>query len=337
MSIVIVDDERVHTTQLQSILQRAGFTQLRVMRDPRQATQLIQEKQPDLLLLDLYMAHMNGFQVLSQLETSADVYFPIILLTSDPRPEIKVQASAQGVRDFLSKPFDPWEVRQRVNNLLEARALYLAGARQQQQLDSAEVEMLVRLAKAAEYHDDAIGEHVWRVAKNAAAIAEALHCPKQMVRLLLRAARLHDVGKIALPDALLRRHTPLSPEEQQQLREHTRAGAALLSGGRSALMHMAEVIALHHHECWDGSGYPQGLQGEAIPLEARIVAVADALDEATAQLSSAEEMPACLERLYAQAGTRFDPAVIAALQQLQHDNKLELNTQRWLAAPSSGN
>jgi putative two-component system response regulator len=182
------------------------------------------------------------------------------------------------------------------------------------QLADAQLEILERLALAAEYRDDDTGAHTRRVGESAAAIATALGLPQDEVELIRRAAPLHDVGKIAVPDAILRKPGRLTPEEFDQIKEHTVKGAAMLSGRAFPLLDLAQQIALTHHERWDGQGYPNGLAGDHIPLPGRIVAVADVFDALTHDRVYKEAWPAeeALHEIQTQAGRQFDPDVVEA-------------------------
>ncbi|WP_233218822.1 PAS domain S-box protein [Deinococcus arcticus] len=185
-----------------------------------------------------------------------------------------------------------------------------------QELEAAQLETLERLARAAEHRDEDTGEHVHRVAQAAAGIAAQLGLPGEQVKLIARAAPLHDVGKIGVPDAILLKPGRLTSEEFEMVKTHTTIGASLLNDSHSALMQAAQTIALTHHERWDGAGYPQGLMGEAIPLLGRIVAVADVFDALTSErpYKRAWTVEAAVAEIRAQAGRQFDPAVVAAFE-----------------------
>ncbi len=337
MNLMIVDDEEANIVILKSILQRAGYTQLTVLRDPREVVKRFGACRPDLLLLDLHMPHLDGFEVMAALGPliSEDEYFPILMLTADVRPETKQRALSSGARDFLNKPFEAEEVRLRIRNLLEARRFHLKLREQNEglearvrertkQLEETHIEMLVRLAKAAEYRDDETGEHVWRVSRTSWLLALELGLPKEQAEELLRAARLHDVGKISIPDGILLKAGKLTLEEFEVVKTHAAVGAQLLSGGRSPLIKMAELIALTHHERWDGTGYPQGLAGEAIPIESRILAVADTFDAVTHNRAHREArgLLEAVEEIRAQRGAQFDPQVVEAFVRLYERGEL---------------
>jgi putative two-component system response regulator len=332
--ILIIDDNDAQLLILKEILCKAGYTRLTTLKDPRQIESFYDICSPDLILLDVHMPHRDGFEVLAILQTliPSNAYLPILMLTSDMRLEVKQKALASGAKDFLAKPYAVTEVHLRVKNLLETRLFYLQQRFQQDRLEQAvrertkqleqtqmqleqtQVEMLTRLAHAAEYRDDETGEHVWRVAQTAWLIAQELNLSEERATLLLRAARLHDVGKIGIPEPILLKPGKLTPEEFALVKEHTTIGAKLLSGGESPLLKLAETIALTHHENWDGSGYPRGLRAEAIPLEGRILAVADTFDALTHdRIHQKAWTPAeAAYEIEAHRGRRFDPSVVEA-------------------------
>lgn len=325
--IAVVDDETANVQLLQRILELEGYSDVSGYTDPREFLEMCRILPPDLVLLDLMMPEVNGFEVLERFRGSvADFeYRPVMIITSDDDRDTKQQALSSGARDFLAKPVSPVEVRLRVGNLLHTRSLQLELKRHAErleervrsrtaQLEEARLEILERLALAAEYRDDATGEHTRRVGRESAALAEALGLPSDEVEHIRRAAPLHDVGKIAVPDSILLKRGSLSDDETKKMREHTTVGANILSGSRFPMMRIAEEIALHHHECWDGSGYPDGLAGDQIPLAARIASIIDVFDSLThwrvyKRAWTTEEALDEIERL---AGSKFDPVVAEA-------------------------
>lgn len=336
--ILIVDDEEANIQILLRALGRANYTNVRSTTDPREALALFREFEPDLLLLDLSMPYLDGFQVIERLqpELGEDAYLPILVLTADSRPEVKSRALSCGAKDFLTKPLDLVEVLLRIRNLLEARFLYVELQRQNEvleqkvrertrELEEAQIEIIDRLARAAEFRDHTTGLHTRRVGEISALLARTLGLPDHEVELLRKAAPLHDVGKISLADDILLKPGKLSPEEIEINRAHTVLGAELLSGGQFPLMRLAEEIALTHHERWDGEGYPRGLRGEEIPLSGRIVAVADVFDALTHNrpYKSAWSMDEAVAEIRKQSGRQFDPAVVDALLSILVDEEGE--------------
>lgn len=329
--ILIIDDEAANISLLRRLLRRAGFTNLASTTDAREVPALIKAAPPDLILLDLWMPHTNGFELLEQLrpEIGDTNYLPILVVSADITAEAKARALSQGAKDFLHKPFDLVEVLLRIRNLLETRYLYLELQRQNEvlearvkertrELEEAQIEVIDRLARAAEYRDHTTGQHTRRVGELSALLASVLELSQEEIELIRKAAPLHDVGKISLSDAILLKPGRLSPAELELNRSHTTMGAELLSGGRFPLLQMAEIIALTHHERWDGQGYPRGLAGEEIPLPGRIVAVADVFDALVHERPykrawTAEE---AMAEIAEQSGKQFDPTVVGALLSL---------------------
>jgi len=330
--ILIVDDEKANIRFLEIILDQAGYTNLYSTTDSREVLQLFCTAEPDLVLLDLSMPHLDGFQVMRQLqeqmaiiESMADNPVPILVLTADVSVATRHRALAEGARDFLSKPLDEIEVLLRIDNLLRAHfqsALLEQKVRQRtHDLELAQMETLQRLALAAEYRDDDTGLHTRRVGATAGLIASALGWDPHRVELLVRAAPLHDVGKIGIADNILLKPDKLTDEEFEIMRQHTIIGAQMLSGSSSPWLQMAEEIALSHHERWDGRGYPHKFAGEAIPLVGRIVAVADVFDALThaRPYKKAWAVTDAVAEIEAQGNKQFDGCVVQAFLTLLHD------------------
>jgi putative two-component system response regulator len=328
-NILIVDDEKANIRFLEIILQRAGYENVYSSLDSRQTSDLFRSIQPDIMLLDLTMPHMDGFAVMKHLQEEFPEHStPILVLTADATAATKHRALQEGAKDFLTKPLDETEVLLRINNLLEAHfhhALLEAKVLDRTiDLEKAQLETLQRLARAAEYRDDDTGFHTKRVGVTAARIAAALGVPQVKIELLLRAAPLHDVGKIGIADAILLKPGKLTPEEFAIMQQHTVIGAEMLSGSSSPWLKLAEEIALSHHERWDGKGYPHGLCGEEIPLVGRIVAVADVFDALTHErpYKQAWDVQAAVSEIQTKSGTQFDKNVVEAFLTLPHEELL---------------
>jgi len=317
--ILIVDDEPANVRLLEIILQQAGYRNVYSTTDARQSLPLYKSIGPDILLLDLTMPYLDGFEVMRLLGTNAQATeAAILVLTADANIATKHRALSAGATDFLTKPFDEIEVLLRIRNLLSAslRRTLLEEMVEERTRDLrfAHFDTLQRLALAAEYRDDATGKHTRRVGVTSRRVADALGLPEAQVEMVGQAAPLHDVGKIAIPDHILLKKGRLTVEEFEAVKRHTTIGARILSGSASPLLRMAEEIALYHHERWDGKGYC-GLQGEEIPLPGRIVAVADALDALThcRPYKKAWPLSAALDEIKQQRGRQFDPMVVDAL------------------------
>lgn len=324
--ILIVDDEDASLRALGKLLRRSGYTSLAFTSDPRTVGDLFDEFNPDLVLLDLHMPHMDGFDVMEVVwpKIGEDDYVPILVLTADQDPRSRSRALSAGAKDFLEKPFEIDEVLLRIKNLIETRFLYLRLQDHNQDLErkvrdrtraleETQAEILRRLARACEYRDDVTGHHAERVGLLAALVAREIGLSEEVVRLMRFAAPLHDVGKIGIPDAILMKAGKLTPAEFEVMKSHTNIGARILSGGRFPLLEIAREIALTHHERWDGSGYA-GLKGESIPLVGRIVAVADVFDTLTHErpYKRASTLTRAVEIIESERGAHFDPVVVDA-------------------------
>lgn len=333
LRILVVDDEPANVLALRALLASWRYTEVESTTDPHDAIELCESLRPDLLMLDLHMPRLDGFEVMARLaaQLRGPTPLPIIVLSADMTIETRRRALASGARDFVTKPFDAEEVRLRVGILLDMRALQLQQAaseaalearvrRRTVELEGARLEMLQRLALAAEFRDDVTGEHTQRVGRTARRIARALGASADEVERIGLAAPLHDVGKIAVADAILLKPGPLTDAERREMQRHTTTGGDMLRGSGSRLLQTAERIALTHHERWDGAGYPYGLAEERIPLVGRIVAVADVFDALTHErpYKPAWEVERAVEQIAADRGRRFDPRTVDAFLGLEH-------------------
>lgn len=335
--LLIVDDEPINVLLLKATLEDAGYCDLISTTDSRQVAALVESEQPDLILLDLMMPHLSGFEVMEQLnfahgDNCEKPFLPILVLTADVTNETKQRALRGGAHDFLTKPFDRVEVLLRIHNLLSLRSLHVElhhhnqtleervreRTRQVEEshhaLEKSQLEMIERLARAAEFRDDDTGQHTQRVGYNCALIAEHLGFSPAQVEVMRCVAPLHDVGKIGIPDEILLKPGKLTPEEFDIMKTHAAIGAELLAGGQSPLVQMAQLIAISHHERWDGNGYPHKIAATNIPLEGRIVAIADVFDALTHARPYKAAWPrvAAIQEIVSQSGKQFDPAVVEA-------------------------
>jgi putative two-component system response regulator len=356
--ILIVDDQEPNIRLLEFMLESAGYRDTIGITDPRRVMAECRARTPDLILLDLQMPHIGGLQLMKLIldEFTEDAYVPILVLTADLTAEAKRKALATGAKDFLPKPFDAGELLLRIQNLLNTRALYKHIQIHNKSLENrveertralaaAEIEILDRLALAAEYRDDETGQHTHRVGLLAAMMAEAIGQSAEEVEFLRLAAPLHDVGKIGIPDRVLLKPGKLTPEEMEIMRSHTTIGGDILAGSRFPVLQLARQIAVAHHERWDGTGYPQRISGECIPVAARITAIADVFDALTHARPYKEAWP--VERAIAtikeESGRHFDPMLASAfvsilgrngLQKLAERLQAENRTRATLDAPA---
>ena len=342
--ILIVDDQEANVRLLEFILDSAGFQEYRHTTDSRQVLQLCASFQPDLLLLDLQMPHWDGFKVMAQLasELPSYAYLPILVLTADISAEAKQKALSSGASDFLSKPLDAIEVILRIKNLLRTRWLNAELQQHNQTLEAkvqertarlaeAQLEILDRLATAGEYRDDNTGQHTQRVGKLAAMIAHGLGQSQDQVELLRLAATLHDIGKIGVPDRVLMKEGKLTGEEFEIIKSHTNIGSEILQKSKFSILQVAREVAASHHEKWDGSGYPQGLKEELIPLSGRIVAIADVFDALThaRPYKKAWALEEALMEIQRQSGRHFDPHLVDVFLSIARSEGLQ-NLAKYL-------
>jgi len=278
------------------------------------------------VITDYDMPGMNGVEFIRAVRVIPELAnVPTVMVTSHDQRSLRREALEAGATDFLAKPADPVEVRARVTNLLalsQAHRIMRDHAAQLARevaaavalVEEREREIVSTLMRAAENRDADTGDHIARVSAYTGLIAEALGLSPAERRLMSLAATMHDVGKIAVPDAILLKPGPLTPEERREMERHAERGQRILGGSASEVMRLAADIAASHHERWDGTGYPHRLKGEAIPLAGRVVAVADVFDELTTErpYKQAWSLERARSYLIENAGAHFDPRVINA-------------------------
>ncbi len=338
--ILIVDDESVNIMVLEQMLQESGYKNVCGLTDPVAALANFEAHAPDLIVLDLRMPIIDGFQVMEQVRarTPEGVYLPILILTADANQEVRRRALAAGATDFLTKPFDEIEVLLRIENLLRTRWQHLLLQNQNavldrkvyertqaldsshQKLELAQMEIIQRLAIAAEYRDDDTGQHTKRVGKNSYLLARQLGLSASHCDLIGSATPLHDVGKIGIPDTILLKPGRLTEAEFGIMQGHTTIGASMLGQGHSPLVQLAEIIALTHHERWNGSGYPHGLKGDSIPIEGQITAIVDVFDALPHGRPYKQAWPIkeALTEIESNSGSQFAPEVVKMFLTLDH-------------------
>lgn len=326
VSILVIDDEAPNLKLLFKMLTSMGYEDITLVQDSRTVIEQYQAKKPDLILLDLNMPHVDGFGVLAKLKALNDPLLPpVIVLTAQTGRDFKLRSLNDGARDFLSKPFDRAELQARVRNLLDAHLAHCLLHNQKNVLDElvhqrtaelrhTRLQVIERLGRAAEYRDNETGLHISRMSHYSRVIAKHLGYSKVECDTILHASPMHDIGKIGIPDSILLKPARLTSEEFEVIKRHPEIGARLLDGDDSSLMAMAREIALTHHEKWDGSGYPQGLRGEEIPLVGRIVAVADVFDAVTSErpYKKAWSVEDAINLIKQGSGSHFDPEVVNA-------------------------
>jgi putative two-component system response regulator len=346
--VMVVDDEPTNIKVACRYLETAGYTQFITTSESPKALDLIRDQRPDVVLLDVMMPQVDGLAILEAVRADPALrYLPVIILTASNEARTKQRALELGATDFLHKPVDPSELLPRVHNVLMFKAYqdhlkrYAEELEEAVRLRTAEVEasrqdLIFCLARAAEFRDDDTGHHILRVGRYAGMIAAQLGFNNKFVKLIEQAAQLHDVGKIGIPDSILLKPSTLDPEEFEtikkhcgfgkriilplpdtewtRLKTHTNIGSRIMDVASSPVLIMAARIAVTHHEKWNGTGYPLGLAGEDIPIEGRIVAVADVYDALSSARPYKPPFPReqCVSIMQDQRGIHFDPGVLDA-------------------------
>lgn len=338
--VLVVDDEPTIVRLLVRALEGVGYYHVEGLSDPAGVSPYLDGVTPDLVVLDIHMPGIDGYAILDDVShrLSQDTFLPVLVISGSDDNLTRLRAIEAGAKDFLAKPIDVHEFLLHVDSLLdtrfvnrrlnETRGLLENLVRQRtQELRQAQLDFLERLGRVAEVRDYATGQHTSRVAHMSALLAQELGLPPGEVDLISRTAALHDLGKVAVPDKILLKNGGLTDEERSVMREHVLIGAQLLRGGGSEHMRMAESIALSHHERWDGSGYPHGLVGEDIPLEGRIVALADAFDALThvRPYKTAWSVDEAMAEIRRESGRQFEPRLVEALDRIHRRLLGEVN------------
>ncbi len=324
MNIVIVDDNAVNLTLMAALARAAtGFDAVR-FDDPVRALAWCRENGADLIIVDYMMPVMDGHQFIEGVRASAHLAdVPVVMVTATGQSAVRRRALEVGATDFLTKPVDSTEIKLRLRNLLQLRqaqnllrdrAAHLAAevSAATAAIELRERELITRLSRAAEFRDPDTGGHIQRMAHYSALIARQLGEPEAYCQALLTAAPMHDVGKLGTPDHILLKRGALDADELVEMHRHAEIGGRILAGTDSSLLQLACQIAETHHEKYDGSGYPHGLRGEAIPLAGRIVAVADVFDALNSTRPYKRAWPVEEARAYLEqhAGRHFDPRCV---------------------------
>jgi two-component system, response regulator RpfG len=326
-TVLIVDDLFSSRLLLAEIVRQIdGKLNLELFDTPSRALEFARNNRVDIVLTDYKLPEFDGIELVKQLRALPHcVDVPIVVITVVDDRKIRYDALEAGATDFLIKPLDDHETRARCANLLELRRHKIVLSDQarvlQYQVDKSvaeiherELETLSKLAKAGEFRDKTTGNHLMRMARHSALIGQHLGLGTETVHVLEVAAPMHDIGKIGIPDSVLLKEGPLTPQETQIMREHPRMGYDILKGSPSKYLSMGAIIALGHHEKFDGSGYPNGLHGEDIPLVGRIVAVADVFDALVSErpYKHAWSLDDAIEFVRSQRGKHFDPTCVDA-------------------------
>lgn len=304
-ALLLVDDEPTNLQVLRHTLQ--DEYRLLFAKDGPTALDLVRKERPDLILLDVMMPGMSGHAVCQALKQDpATRGIPVIFVTAMSDADDEYRGLELGAVDYVTKPFSPAIIRARVRTHLSLVAA--------DEVRDTRLRIIQCLGAAAEYRDNETGMHIIRISHFARCLARAVGYSEAEADDLLHAAPMHDVGKIGIPDAILLKPGKLTDDEWRIMRQHPAIGAQIIGDHPSRLLRMAATIALRHHEKWDGSGYPDGLAGEAIPHEARIVALVDVFDALTSVRPYKRAWPVdeALAYIREQSGRHFDPVLVEA-------------------------
>lgn len=326
MKALLVDDSVSILSNLKALVESTSDLHCLAYTDPLEALDAARQHAFDIALIDYVMPVMNGIEVIRSLRDMPDyAQVPIVMVTTSVDEEVRIQALEAGATDFLPKSPLAAELKVRIRNLIrmstavrklndQATGLTQKVADATRALLVREEEMIFRLSLALEYRDNDTGGHTLRVAAYSQVIAEKLGLSPAMCRALFLASPLHDVGKVAIPDAVLLKPGRLTAEEFTVIKSHSAIGERILGGSSCDLIQLAAEIAGAHHERWDGSGYPHGLSGRLIPISARIVAIADVFDALTMErpYKSAMSLDQAFEYIENERSAHFDPTCVDA-------------------------
>lgn len=324
LNVLVCDDSITNAMILMELIEIEVGVNVITLTDPRKVTPTLSEQSIDLMLLDLEMPYMNGFEVMEVVRKGYEPdQLPIIIITGVEGSNARKRALVNGANDFLNKPFDQIEVVLRVKNLLKIRKSYIQHEENTQllehevqqrtfELNQSIQSLLHGLAVAGELKDNETGKHVMRVGQYSKIIAEGISLPKSLVKMIELTAPLHDIGKIGIPDKILLKPGRLDDEERAIMNQHTTYALSLIGSHDSPLIQMAKSIALSHHERWDGEGCPRKLIGESIPIEGRITAIADVFDALTTirPYKKAWPLDEAINYIKDQSGKAFDPLLV---------------------------
>jgi putative two-component system response regulator len=331
-TVLVVDDEAIDRELLKETLEELGYDVV-TAADGSEALEQARARRPGVVLLDLVLPDVCGLGVVTQLKGNpSTATMPIVMISGHGQLQDRVQALELGVDDFLTKPVEKTELAARVKSLLKVKAYndHMEEYRGRLELDvrsktaellrasrrlqDVSLDTVCRLTRVAEYRDDETGAHVRRISEYAALLARAAGLQETTVQTIRYGATMHDLGKVGVPDRILRKPGKLDEDEWRIMRRHPTIGAEILKGCRASYTRMGRIIALTHHERWDGTGYPRGLRGEQIPLVGRIAAIADVFDALTTQRAYKAAFPLqeSLDVIKMGRGLMFDPRLVDA-------------------------
>jgi len=325
-TVLIIDDSDINLTLIKALVLKLGECNPVLFENPLKALDWCRENVPDLVIVDYMMPDMDGLKFINAFRgMHGRNEIPVLMITANDQKDVRYEALHGGANDFLTKPIDRVEFSARARNMLALRTgqKYLADRAQHlsamveeqtREIRQREQELIYRMSRAAEFRDPETGAHIQRMAHYSQIIAQGLGLDPAIQKLILEAAPMHDVGKIGIPDYILLKPGKLTPEEFEVMKGHARLGNELLKDSGSEILRAGAEIAITHHEKFDGSGYPRGLKGSAIPILGRIVAVADVFDALTSErpYKKAWSLEDACMFLEEGRGKHFDPMCVEA-------------------------
>ena len=331
--VLIIDDSDINLTLIRALVMKLEECDPQLFSEPEVGLAWCKDNLPDLVIVDYMMPVMDGLQFISAFRLiPGRAEIPVLMITANDQKDIRYDALRGGANDFLTKPIDRIEFSARVKNMLtlrdgqkylEDRAAFLEELvdERTREIRDRERELIYRISRAAEFRDPETGAHIQRMAHYSEIIARGLGLDEKLCKLILQAAPMHDVGKIGIPDMILLKPGKLTDEEFDIMKKHAAMGYELLKDSGSEIMQAGAEIALTHHEKFDGSGYPNGLKGEEIPIFARIVAVADVFDALTSDrpYKKAWDSKDAIELIKKNSGSHFDPECVEAFLKDWHE------------------
>ena len=325
-TVLIIDDSDINLTLIKALVLKLGECSPVLFANPLKALDWCRDNIPDLVIVDYMMPDMDGLKFINAFRAlHGRNEIPVLMVTANDQKDIRYDALLGGANDFLTKPIDRVEFSARARNMLSLRsgqkfladrAEHLASLvdEQTREIRDREKELIFRMSRAAEFRDPETGAHIQRMAHYSQVITRVLGLDVKAQRLILEAAPMHDVGKIGIPDYILLKPGKLTPEEFEVMKGHARLGYELLKDSGSETLRAGAEVAISHHEKYDGSGYPHGLQGNKIPIFGRIVAVADVFDALTSErpYKKAWTIEDACRFLENGRGSHFDPMCVEA-------------------------
>ena len=353
-TILIADDDPLVRRSLCDILEIEGYR----TEEASDGTEVMQSVNPcttDVILLDINMPGMSGIEITKLLKSDTALqHIPVVIVTGENDHKLRIEALQAGAEDFLIKPPHYAELSARIKSLIKVKAyndhmrdyqqiLEKQVSERTQQLESALIQLkdasldtIRRLSRAAEYRDEDTSTHIQRMSNYTAALAGKINLKRDEIETILYSSSMHDIGKIGIPDNILLKQGKLDAKEWKLMKEHTVIGAKILEGASSEFLVKGRVIALTHHEKWDGSGYPLGLKGEDIPIEGRIAAVADVFDALTTKrpYKEAYSFEKAMQIIREGKGSHFDPALVEAFMLIDDEVLKIMNNFNEIQAAS---